>query len=71
MQVPGSSNLNLSILAAQQKFCVKKTKEKYIKFCFIKLNANVSPKSLAEGGLLCGKFRSFLSKLIFTHFISC
>ena len=30
-------------------FCVKKMKEQCVTFCFIKLNAKVSPKSSGEG----------------------
>ena len=38
----GISNLNLI-------FCVKKMKEKCVTFCFIKLNAKISPKSWGKG----------------------
>ena len=52
--VPGSSNINLSFSRGQQKACVKKMKEKCVTFCFIKLNAKVSPKlSGEEVMLLC------------------
>ena len=54
LTVPGSGNLNLSFLAGQQKICVKKIKEKSVTFCFIKLNAKVSPRlSGEEVMLLC------------------
>ena len=52
-------------------FFVKKMKEKYIKLCFIKLNARVSPVSSGKGWLFCAESRSPLSKLIFAHFVSC
>ena len=49
-------------------------KEKPVTFCFFKLKAKekaISPKSLGGGWLFCGKFRSLLSKLMFTHSGSC
>ena len=52
-------------------FCVKKMKEKCVAFCFIKLNTKVSPKSSREGWMFCAEVRSLLSKLIFTHIVSC
>ena len=41
--VAASSNLNLSFSGHSKKFCVKK-----ITFCFVKLNAKISPKSSGE-----------------------
>ena len=39
--VPGSSNLNLSFSGGtEKKFFIKKMKEKWVTFCFIKVNAN-------------------------------
>ena len=46
---PGSSNLNLSFLRAQQKFCVNEMKEKCLTFCFLKLKAKVSSNHGGEG----------------------
>ena len=48
LAVPGSSNLNSSFSGTQKKFCVKNMKEKYVTFCFIKLNAKASPKLSVE-----------------------
>ena len=45
-------------------------KEKCVTFCFVKLNAKVSPKSSGGGGLVCAEVRSLLLKLIFTHPVS-
>ena len=69
LTVHGSSNLNFK--GHSKKFCVKKMKEKWVTFCFIKLNAKASPKSSGEGWLFCTENRSLLSKLIFTHIVSC
>ena len=52
LTVPGSSNLNLSFSGGQQKVSVKKIKEKCVTFCFIKLNAKVSPKLSGEEVIL-------------------
>ena len=71
LTVPGSSNLNSSFSGTQKKFCVKSMKEEYVTFCFIKLNAKVSPKLSVERWLFCAEVRSLLSKLIFTHIVSC
>ena len=46
-------------------------KEKWVTFCFIKLNANISPENSREGWLFCTEVRSLLSNLIFTHIVSC
>ena len=46
-------------------------KEKCATFCFIRFNGNVAPKSSVGGWLFCAEVRSVLSKLIFTHFVSC
>ena len=46
-------------------------KEKWVTFCFIKLNAKASPKSSGEEWLFFIEVRSLLSKLILTHVASC
>ena len=46
-------------------------KEKYVTFCFVKLNAKISPKSSGEGWIFCAEVKSLLSKSIFTDFVSC
>ena len=71
LTVPGSSNLNLSFSGARQKVLCKKMKEKCVTFCFIKFNGKIAPKSSVEGWLFRAEVRSLLSKLIFTHFVSC
>ena len=40
-------------------------------FCFIEFSTKVSPNSSGGGWLFYAEVRSFLSKLIFTHFVSC
>ena len=52
-------------------FCVKKMKEQCVTFCFIKLDAKVSPISSGKEWLFCAELSSLLSKLIFTHIVSC
>ena len=56
------------------KFCVKEMKEKSVTFCFLKSKAKKKTnflKSFGAGWLFSGEFRSFLSKLMFTHSVSC
>ena len=70
---------NLQYLAVviwrqRAKFCVKEMKKKSVAFCFLKLKAkwNSDFFQIIEGGWLsCGKFRFLLSKLMFTHSVSC
>ena len=50
---------------------VKRMKEKCFTFCFIKLDAKVSPKPSGEGWHFGAKVRCFLSKLRFTYIVSC
>ena len=64
LTVPGCSNWNLSFSGAQKN-------GKSITFFFIKFNAKGSPKLSDEGWLLFAGVRSLLSKLIFTHIVSC
>ena len=72
LTVPGSSNINLSFSRGQQKACVKKMKEKCVTFCFIKLNAKVSPKwSGEELLLLCRSYVSSFKVNIYYHIVSC
>ena len=59
--VSDSRNLSLSFLGAQEKICVKRMKEKFITFIFIKFNAKVSPKSLRKGRIFCAEARSLFS----------
>ena len=59
LAVPGSSNLNSSFSGTQKKFCVKNIKEKYVTFCFIKLNAKVSPKLSWKGDFSVQKLGLF------------
>ena len=63
--VPGSSNVS----GAQQRRW-KEMKEKYGTFCFIKLITKISP-TLSGKGDFCVEVRSLLSKLVFTHSVSC
>ena len=46
-------------------------KEQCVTFCFIKLDAKVSPISSGKEWLFCAELSSLLSKLIFTHIVSC
>ena len=40
-------------------------------FCFIEFSTKVSPNSSRGGWLFYAEVRSLLSKIIFTHFVSC
>ena len=53
-----------------KSFVLKRWKENALKVLNV-LNAKVSPKSSGEEWLSCAEVRSLLSKLIFTHFVSC
>ena len=59
LTVPGSSNLNSSFKGHSKTFCVKKMEEKCVTFCFIKLNATVSPKSFGKGDFSVQKLGLF------------
>ena len=39
-------------------------KEKCVTFCFVKLNAKISPNLSEEGWRFCGEIRSLLSNLL-------
>ena len=63
--VSGSSNLK-----TQHQVYVKTMKETSVTFCFLKSKAKEKAsfsKIIGEWWLLCGEFRSLLSKLMFTH----
>ena len=60
LAVLGSSNLNFRFQGKQQKFCVKKMKDKSVTFCFIKFDAKVSLKSKDKGDFSVQKLGLFL-----------
>ena len=70
---PNLQCLAVVILGRSTKFCVKGVKEN-LSFCFLKSKAKKKAnfsKIIRGRRLFCGEFRSILSKLMFTHSVSC